>query len=184
MACGIRRKSGRGSQQKRHLNRVWEEDLPSDSWLPGIENPIKLPQAWKEAVFSPRLRLTGLGLPPHQAWPSPVPSVMCFSPGFLLVFPLSSERNHMAVTFMGNRTKCDGESPGLLKKTHLVNKSFICEIGSITDLLESVWAKVKPGKIERCLGLPLVPPDNQKSHLAVLVVILILMDHLLALASL
>ena len=37
MACGIRRKSRRVSQQKRHLNRVWEEDFQSDSQLPGIE---------------------------------------------------------------------------------------------------------------------------------------------------
>lgn len=38
LACGIRRKSRRASQQKRLLNRVSEEDLQSDSQLPGIEN--------------------------------------------------------------------------------------------------------------------------------------------------
>lgn len=37
LACGIRRKSGRASQKKRLLNRVWEENVQSDSLLPGIE---------------------------------------------------------------------------------------------------------------------------------------------------
>lgn len=94
MACGIRRNSGRVSQQKRHLNRVWEEDFQSDSQLPGIEIPIRLPQGWKEAVCSPRSHLDGMG---SAAAPSRASSVCDVSPLWILACFSSIE------SFMGDR---------------------------------------------------------------------------------
>lgn len=137
LACGIRDKSGRASQKKKTFKR--SPGGRFSVWLLAARNrgPIKLPQEWKEAVFSPRLSLdrtrsaAALGLPQLP--------VMCLLPsGVLFYFSLFIENfrgNHIESMMVKNtrfRKRCTWQMYFLL-----------CETGSIANLLQSARAKVK-----------------------------------------